>query len=121
LALLTPTQALKLGFSAQDYVQIHQHGLAVDNIKSQLELFKRGSQGKLAAATVGDGIEIFGSQFQQKAEYDAHKTNLKLLKFVPASELPAECLSFNLNFNQFDPAKESINAYIKIKITSYFL
>jgi hypothetical protein len=40
LALLALTQALKLGFSAQDYVQMHQHGLAVDN-KSQLELFKK--------------------------------------------------------------------------------
>jgi hypothetical protein len=73
-----------------------------------------------AAATVGDGILKFSeAEFQQKPNFDAHKTNLKLLKFVPApGKLPAECLSFNLLVNQFDPAKESINAYInRIKIT----
>jgi nicotinamide riboside kinase len=111
------TQALKLGFSAQDYVQMHQHGLAVDNIKSQLELFKKGvPKIKLAAAaTVGDGILKFSeAEFQQKAEFfDAHKTNLKLLKFVPASGAASRMFKFLTSFvNQFDPAKESINAYI---------
>jgi hypothetical protein len=49
------------------------------------------------------------TEFRQKlVSFDAHKTNLKLLKFVPASGAAVECLNFlNTFLNQFDPSSRN--------------
>ena len=111
------TKARTIGLSALDFVQLYDHGLTVNTIMEQLELFKSGvAKIKLIApATVGSGILKFSeAEFKQKADFfDAHKNNLKLLKFVPASGAASRMFKFLNSFlQQFDPCSETINAYI---------
>lgn len=109
--------AKDMGFSATDFVQIYEHGIALSEVQKQLAIFKSGvPKIRLTApATVDNGLlRLSESEFQQKADFfDANKTALKLLKFVPASGAASRMFKFLNSFlNQFDPCSESINAYI---------
>jgi len=113
-------KALKMGFSLQDFVQIYQHEIPLENIQKQLSIFKKGISKTVLVepATVSNGIlKLSKNDFQQKADFfDANKSTLKLNKFVPASGAASRMFKFLSEFlNDFDIEKESINAYINRK------
>jgi hypothetical protein len=113
-------KAKKMGFSSLDFVQIYEHGVALENIEKQFNIFKNGiSKAVLVEpAKISKGIlKLSKSDFQQKAEFfDANKSTLKLKKFVPASGAASRMFKFLIAFlNEFDIENESINAYINRK------
>jgi nicotinamide riboside kinase len=113
-------KAKKMGFSSLDFVQIYEHGIPLDNIQNQLDIFKKGiSKAVLVEpATIPNGILKLSEQdFQTKANFfDANKSSLKLNKLVPASGAASRMFKFLSEFlNDFDIEKETINAYIKRK------
>lgn len=113
-------KAKKMGFSSLDFVQIYEHGISLENIEKQLNIFKNGiSKAVLVApAKVSKGIsKLSENDFQQKAElFDTNKSTLKLKKFVPASGAASRMFKFLSTFlNEFDIENESINAYINRK------
>lgn len=116
-------KAQKMGFSSQDYVQIFEHGISLENIQNQLNIFKNGISKTILVepATTSNGILKLSSQdFNRKADYfDAHKSTLRLEKFVPASGAASRMFKFLSEFlNDFDIEKETINAYINRKKAS---
>lgn len=113
-------KALKMGFSPQDFVQIYEYGIPLENIQKQLTIFKKGISKTILVepATISNGIlKLSKNDFQQKADFfDANKSTLKLNKFVPASGAASRMFKFLSEFlNDFDIEKESINAYINRK------
>lgn len=113
-------KAKKMGFSSLDFVQIHEHGVALENIEKQLNIFKNGIPKTVLdePAKVFKGIsKLSENDFQQKAKFfDANKSTLKLKKFVPASGAASRMFKFlNTFLNEFDIENESINAYINRK------
>jgi hypothetical protein len=101
-------------------VQIYKHGIPLENIQNQLNSYKNGiSKAVLVKpAKISDGIlKLSETDFQQKADFfDANKTNLKLIKFVPASGAASRMFQFLNEFlNDFDIENESINGYINRK------
>ena len=110
----------KMGFSSLDFVQIYEHGIPLENIEKQLNVFKNGiSKAVLVEpAKVSNGIlKLSESDFQLKADlFDANKSKLKLKKFVPASGAASRMFRFLSAFlNEFDIESESINSYINRK------
>lgn len=109
-----------MGLSEQDFEQIREHGVSLENIKKELAIFKKGiaKMELLEAATVGNGIlKLTDADFVEKANFfDEHKSDLKLLKFVPASGAASRMFKFLTAFlNEFNIEKETINAYINRK------
>ena len=109
-----------MGLSEQDFEQIKQHGVLLENIKKELDTFKKGIAKieLLEPAIVGNGIvKLSAEEFVEKATFfDEHKSNLKLLKFVPASGAASRMFKFLTAFlNEFNIEKETINAYINRK------
>lgn len=108
------------GFSNSDLEQISQHGIPLENIQKQLDIFKNGIAKAILVepATVSNGIlKLTEQDFQKKADfYDANKSKFKLEKFVPASGAASRMFKFLSEFlNEFDIEKETINAYINRK------
>jgi hypothetical protein len=66
-------------------------------------------------AKVFKGILKLSEKVLKLNDFDTHKSNLKLLKFVPASELPVGCSNFECFLNEFDLLNETINGYINKK------
>lgn len=113
-------KAKKMGFSSLDFVQIYEHGIPLENIQNQLQIFKKGIPKTVLAepATVSNGIlKLSENDFHIKADFfDANKSSLKLKKFVPASGAASRMFKFLSAFlNDFDIENESINAYINRK------
>jgi len=113
-------KAKEMGFSALDFVQIYNYGIPLENIKHQLNSYKNGIAKAVLVkpALISDGIvQLSETDFQQKADFfDAHKTNLKLIKFVPASGAASRMFQFLNEFlNDFDIENESVNGYINRK------
>lgn len=113
-------KAKKMGFSSLDFVQIYEHGVSLENIQKQLNIFKKGifKTVLVEPAKVSKGIlKLSENDFQQKANFfDANKSTLKLKKFVPASGAASRMFKFLSTFlNEFDVENESINAYINRK------
>lgn len=101
------------GLTKQDLEIIKNHGISVQTVNEQLQQFQRGQIPItiLKPATPGDGILCFE---KSKAEhlisiFDAGSTNLKLLKFVPASGAATRMfktlIHFSNHLNRID-AKE---------------
>lgn len=114
------TLALQMGFSSLDFLQIHEHGIPLENIQKQIKFFQNGISKNIlvSPATLSKGIlELSKNDFQEKASfYDANKSNFKIKKFVPASGAATRMFKFLTVFlNEFDKKKESINAYINRK------
>lgn len=114
------TIALEMGFTSLDFLQIHEHGIPLENIKKQLSIFNEGILKSVLVnpATLNHGIlQLPDADFEQKTNYfDANKSILKLKKFVPASGAASRMFKFLTAFlNEFDFGNESINAYINRK------
>ena len=112
--------AKEMGFSSLDFVQIYNYGIPLENIQNQLNSYKNGISKAVIVkpAKISDGIlKLSETDFQQKADFfDANKTNLKLIKFVPASGAASRMFQFLNEFlNDFDIENESINGYINRK------
>ena len=112
--------ALQLGFSSFDFLQIHQHGIPLENIKRQLNIFSEGIKKTVLVnpATLNNGIlKLSDTDFEQKANFfDINKSGLKLEKFVPASGAATRMFKFlNAFLNEFNLGNETINAYINRK------
>jgi nicotinamide riboside kinase len=112
--------AKEIGIASHDFLQIYAHGIPLQNIKSQLNIFKNGISKTILdrPAKIGDGIlKLSESDFAQKAAFfDQNKTNLKLEKFVPASGAATRMFKFLNEFlTDYDIDNESINAYINRK------
>lgn len=104
-------------FTKKDIEQIHSNDLTVEKVISQLQDFKSGIRpiNLKAAATIGNGILKLTSEEQNSliTYYDNNKINYTLLKFVPASGAATRMFKFLFEFlKEYDPKKESINAYI---------
>ena len=113
-------KAKQMGFSSLDFVQIYKYGIPLQNIENQLTSYKNGiSKAVLVKpAMISEGIlKLSEADFQHKADFfDANKTNLKLIKFVPASGAASRMFQFLNEFlNDFDIENESINGYINRK------
>jgi nicotinamide riboside kinase len=114
------TMTLKMGFTSLDFLQIHEHGIPLENIKKQLNIFSKGILKSVLVnpATLSHGIlQLPDADFEQKVNYfDANKSKIKLKKFVPASGAASRMFKFLTTFlNEFDFGNESINAYINRK------
>ena len=112
--------AKKMGFSSQDFVQIYNHGITLENIENQISIFKKGVSKTILdrAATINDGIiKLSDSDWQHYIDFfEAEKSNHKLCKFVPASGAASRMFKFLLEFiNNYDKQNETINAYINRK------
>jgi nicotinamide riboside kinase len=113
-------KARQMGFSALDFVQIFTEGIPLENIQNQLNSYKNGIAKAVLVkpAVISDGIvQLSEADLQQKADFfNANKTNLKLIKFVPASGAASRMFQFLNEFlNDFDIENESINGYINRK------
>ncbi len=114
------SKAKKMGFSSLDFVQIHEYGIPLKNIKNQLNFFKNGIPKTvlIEPAKVSNGIlKLSENDYQEKATYfDSVKSTLKLKKFVPASGAASRMFKFlNTFLNEFEVENESIHAYINRK------
>jgi nicotinamide riboside kinase len=114
------TMALQMGLTSLDFLQIYEHGIPLENIKTQFDIFKKGivKSDLVNPATLNNGIlKLSDADFEQKSSYfDANKEKLKLKKFVPASGAATRMFKFLSAFlNEFDFENESINAYINRK------
>jgi nicotinamide riboside kinase len=113
-------KAKKMGFSSRDFLQIKEYGVQLNKIKKQIKFYNSGIDKTVLVepAQVFNGIVKFTeNEIQQKAIFfDANKSNLKLVKFVPASGAASRMFQFLNEFlNNFDIENESINAYINRK------
>lgn len=114
---------LGLSFTELDYKQIAEQGIAIEDVFKQIQYYKKGVRKTVIVepATVGNGIiQLDESEIQQKADFfEFNKSNLKLIKFVPASGAATRMFKFLNEFlNEFEIEKESINAYINRKKVS---
>ncbi|MGL2994446.1 DUF4301 family protein [Flavobacterium sp. TSSA_36] len=112
--------AKEIGMSSLDFVQIYEHGIPMQNIKNQLEIYTTGIAKTFLdrPATVDDGIlSLNPDDFESKASYyEKNKEKLKIMKFVPASGAATRMFKFLNEFlSDYDVASESINAYINRK------
>ncbi|MGK4566220.1 DUF4301 family protein [Flavobacterium sp. 3HN19-14] len=116
-------KAKEIGFSSHDFVQIYEHGIPIENIQKQLDIFKKGIAKAVLVrpAIKDDGILRLNEQeFYDHAEYfDKQKSDLKIKKFVPASGAASRMFKFLNEFvNEFNIDEETINAYINRKHAS---
>jgi nicotinamide riboside kinase len=112
--------AKKIGLSSHDFVQIFEHGISLESIQNQIEIFKNGISKAILfePAMVSKGIlKLSENDFQSKSDFfDANKSNFKLEKFVPASGAASRMFKFLAEFlNDFDIENETINGYINRK------
>lgn len=108
------------GISSTDFVQIYNHGISIDKILNQLQIFRTGilKSNLISPATINNGIlSLSEAEFEEKAAFfDLQKDKLRLKKFVPASGAASRMFKFLSSFlNDFDIKKETINAYINRK------
>ncbi|HEY0045802.1 MAG TPA: DUF4301 family protein [Flavobacterium sp.] len=107
-------------FTEKDHLQIKEHGIPLEKIGRQLDIFSNGIAKSVLdrPATAGDGIlRLTYSQFEEFAShFDRKKQSLKLQKFVPASGAASRMFKFLSEFlAEYDPEIESINAYVNRK------
>lgn len=110
----------EMGFSSYDFVQIYNHGLEVETIDKQLQIFRTGIAKTVLdrAAKKNDGIlKLSDEDFQKYAsDFNLRKSKIKLKKFVPASGAASRMFKFLSEFlKEFDSENETFNAYINRK------
>jgi hypothetical protein len=113
-------KAVNIGLTVPDFIQIYNQGINLDNIQSQVNIFKNGIA-KInleRPASIGDGITLLSKEDAEKnaAYFDTKKESLKLKKFVPASGAASRMFKFLHDFiSGYNPEKETINGYINRK------
>lgn len=112
--------AKKMGFSSQDFVQIFNHGIPLEQIAHQINIFKKGISKTILdrAATINDGVlKLSDTEWDTYIDlFENEKSKNKLCKFVPASGAASRMFKFLLEFlNDYDFENETINAYINRK------
>ena len=110
-------EALSLGLTPADFSQLHHNQATVSRIREQLRIFSEGIPNTelKRPATLGDGILPLPEAEARRyaALFDAHKDNLTLTKFVPASGAATRMFKSLCEFlADFDPESETINAYV---------
>jgi predicted protein tyrosine phosphatase len=109
-----------MSFTEKDIKQIEAKGLTLQQVESQVELFKSGIPftNIAEAATIGNGIIGLNTQQIDDAivNFETKKNKASLLKFVPASGAATRMFKFLFQFvKEYNPHKESLNAYINKK------
>lgn len=112
--------AKELGFTSYDFVAIYQKGISMATVSKQIHFLQNGVPVLHLdrPATLNDGIQsLTPEEAKYHADYfDEKKKSLQLKKFVPASGAASRMFKFLIEFiHDFDPEKESINAYINRK------
>lgn len=118
--ILALEKALDSGFTLQDFIQIHGLGIAMEKVRRQLIIFRNGISKIVLEkpAVINDGIMALSKEDAEKYAdlFDSQKENFTLKKFVPASGAASRMFKFLCEFiAEFDPGKETINAYINRK------
>ncbi|WP_179343294.1 DUF4301 family protein [Winogradskyella ursingii] len=106
-----------MNFTQKDLNQIENKGLSAEKVKSQVETFKKGIPFTqiVEAATVGNGIIKLNDELIDNSIelFEERKSELSLLKFVPASGAATRMFKFLFQFlEDYNPEDQSINAYI---------
>jgi len=91
-------------FTDKDIQQIREMGITVDDVLSQIEMFKKGAPyvKLIRPCTVNDGIKVFDEDEQKKLSntYDKYASEeMDLTKFVPASGAASRMFRILLRFN----------------------
>lgn len=118
-----------MSFTEKDIKQIAAKGLTVQQIESQIELFKSGIPytNISDAATINSGIVSLNNELINDyiTHFDSKKDSIALIKFVPASGAATRMFKFLFQFiKEYNPKNESINSYInknKLRDMSLFL
>ena len=116
-----------MNFSSSDIKHIDSLGLGLTDVEKQLEHYESPPSyvNLESSATIGDGIlKLSDSEQQEYIDYyKRHNASLSIVKFTPASGAASRMFKVLHQFlEDYDPQKESINAYInKNKITELFL
>jgi len=102
----------------KDIKQIEKHGLNIDQVYGQLEIFGRGIPyaNIVTTASVGNGIQLLFSDEQKRLEalYESKKDKLDIVKFVPASGAATRMFQFLHEFlDNYDPESELFRDYVK--------
>lgn len=110
-------KALKAGLTSHEYVALYHKNKDIDLVIKQIESLKKGIKKTQleAPATIDKGINAFTTdEMQAYATYFQQESQTKVLeKFVPASGAATRMFKFLSEFlADYDPEKESINAYI---------
>ena len=117
-----------MSFTESDINQIEEKGLTIEQVQSQINLFKTGIPFTqiVEAATIDNGIIKLNDHTIKTHIYkfDSNRENLSLIKFVPASGAATRMFKFLFKFlKEYDSEKESLNAFInknKLKDFSLF-
>lgn len=109
-----------MSFTEKDIKQIEAKGLTLQQVESQIELFKTGIPftNIAEAATIGNGIiGLDNNQIDEAIiHFETKKDKVSLLKFVPASGAATRMFKFLFQFvKEYNPNKESLNSYINKK------
>ena len=107
-------------FSEIDILQIEEKGLSTQEVERQIQIFERGNikVDIQQAATPGNGIFIYNNEEQKQfiKTFEDRKSQLKLVKFVPASGAATRMFKALHNFvDEFDPNKEGLRDYLDKK------
>lgn len=105
-----------IDFTEKDLEQLTEKGIAKTKVEQQIATFKEGIPfvELVAAAIVGKGISRFSTEEQQHLadHFEAHKKDLSLLKFVPASGAASRMFKTLFTFLEaYDPSTETLEAY----------
>lgn len=118
-----------MNFTEKDIQQIENQGLNLNDIKSQISLFKKGMShvDLVSAAGVDNGIwRLNKDEVEHFSEfYSANLKSLEVIKFVPASGAATRMFKFLYKFlSKYNPQEQSVNSFInknKQKDLSVFL
>ena len=104
-------------FTQEDIEQIQNHGLSVNKVEEQVEIFERGNLpvNIFAAATTGEGINEFENEDRDilARYYEQQQARLSIIKFVPASGAATRMFkALHTLLGEFDPGKDSLQAFI---------
>ena len=106
-----------MNFTPEDIVQIEDHGLTVEKVISQIQIFKTGitPTNLKDAATINNGILNFNDSEKKELinYFESQKESVSIMKFIPSSGAASRMFKFLFKFlKEFNPKKESINSYI---------
>jgi len=106
------------GITEIDLQLLAQKGISQEKVRTQIETFKEGIPfvDLEKAAIVGDGIAKFSSSEEEEfvQNFEASKSSLALLKFVPASGAASRMFKALFNFlDAYNSSEESLTSYIE--------